>query len=91
MQYWRVGQRNDEPCNLPVHSGPKHLLTVQILVNTADAVEAHDIVGDMLRQAETFLTHGPIIDWAFAQDTPYSLPDAYEEGDAFSDYYPHEL
>lgn len=83
MKYWRVGQQGDEPTDLPIKPGPKHLVTVRVLVDSPDEDEATDIVGEMMRGQETFLTDGPIVDWAVGRSELYQLPEEYEEGEAF--------
>ena len=90
MHYWRIGQRDEEPADLPITPGPKPVISVQILVDAANSDDAHEIVGDILRQVETFRANGPVIDWAFTQDTLYPLADAYEEGDFQSPRLPRK-
>lgn len=84
MKYWRVGQRRDEPVDLPVHPGLKRMVTVQVLVDADDENEATDILGEIMRGEETFLTNGPILDWKFGQIETYQISEEYEEGEAWN-------
>ena len=79
MKYSRIGQRTESPSEIAVQPGTKQIVTLRLLVD----VEEETVAGDVLRNAETCLTGGPVIDWAFEAFTEYTLPDSYEEGDAF--------
>ncbi|PSR21933.1 MAG: hypothetical protein C7B47_17010 [Sulfobacillus thermosulfidooxidans] len=85
MRYFRAGQSpdTDNPTILPVSPGPKMRVSVTLLVDAADPAAATDCLNSIFRDHETFLTDGPLIDWAFGPLTPYTPPDPYEEGMAF--------
>lgn len=85
MRYFRAGQfpATEEPTHLPVAPGPKMLVPVTVLVDAADAAAATDCLNTILRNHETVLTNGPVLDWAFGPLIPYTPPDPYKEGMAF--------
>lgn len=86
MRYFRAGQSpsTDEPTRLPVTPGPKMLVPVTILVDAVDSAAATTRLSAILRNYDTLLTGGPLIDWAFGPLTPYTPPDPYQEGMAFA-------
>ncbi len=83
MKYWREEPDGNKLIDLSIKPGPKRLVQVLVLVDTADENEATDLIGEMMRGQEHRLTDGPIVDWAFGRTECYELPEEYTEGAAF--------